>query len=464
MLTKRGYKIDKAALTPSDTASIRKDLSVRPASASHHAPPPPFSVLKESETALYLPRCYACGKWGNPPAFKFPRHNSAPRLVFSGELRTVQQTAVSAYLKEACHGSGSGTIVLACGCGKTCCSVAVMCALKVKTLVVVHKTFLMDQWKSRIGQFAPDARLGIMKGSKFEADDCDVVIASLQTMISRKHPLDGFGLTIYDETHHMSARVFVTSLTTETTRYTLGLTATPDRKDGLGRVFTWFIGTIVFRQEASDLKRSDVRVQTPVCVQRQQMRCDFAGRPDTVAMVTDLCNDVERNRDIAKLAFDVLKDERRCLLILSERRRHLEDLYALIEPVHGHEMGYYVGGMKPHERESVEGNARVIFATVGVSAEGLDIVRLNTIILASPRSDVEQSVGRIMRTPPGVGPVAPLIIDPFDPLFAGPAKKRRALYKKRGYKVEAVAEPQEAEADAAPPARPAFKNLTRSPA
>jgi superfamily II DNA or RNA helicase len=110
-----------------------------------------------------------------------------------------------------------------------------------------------------------------MKGSKFEHEGCDIVIASLQTMISRKHPLTGFGLTIYDETHHMSARVFVTSLMVET-KYTLGLTATPDRKDGLGYVFTWFIGRIVYRQDESDMKRPDVRIQTPQLPQRDATR------------------------------------------------------------------------------------------------------------------------------------------------------------------------------------------------
>jgi superfamily II DNA or RNA helicase len=275
-----------------------------------------------------------------------------------------------------------------------------------------------------------------MKGDKFQHADCDIVIASLQTMISRKYPLDGFGLTIYDETHHMSARVFVTSLMAETTKYTLGLTATPDRKDGLGHVFTWFIGRVVYRQDESDMKRSDVRVRTPKLPQRDPVQYDYSGRPDTVAMITDLCNNVARTQDVADMALSILEDPERCVLVLSERRKHLEDIYKLLEPTHGHEMGYYVGGMKASEREAVERDARVIMASVSAAAEGFDVPRLNCIILASPRSDVEQSVGRIMRTPAGVGPLYPLIIDPYDPLFPGASKKRRALYKKRGYKFE----------------------------
>ena len=459
MLTKRGYKVDKASLTPKEIESIRKDLLVRPASGSHHQPPPAFSVLKESSTALYLPRCYAYPKLG--PATggsKFPSHEAID-VPFNGGLRPMQQEVVDAYLHEAQHGSGSGTVVIQCGGGKTVCGIFVISKLKVKTLVVVHKSFLLDQWKERIGQYLPAAKVGIMKGDKFVHEGCDIVIASLQTMISRKYPLNGFGLTIYDETHHMSARVFVTSLTTETTRYTLGLTATPDRKDGLGRVFTWFIGGIVFRQDNAGMKRPDVQVVTPKFPQRDEMRCDFAGRPDTVAMITDLCNNAERNKDIAKLALDVLKDPQRCLLILSERRKHLEDLYALLEPTHGAEMGYYVGGMKSEERELVESNARVIMASLQAASEGFDVARLNCVILATPKSDVEQSVGRIMRTPPGVGPVAPLIIDPYDPLFAGPARKRRALYKKRAYTMVDAKDDCDEDSDTPAKVGIAFRNV-----
>jgi hypothetical protein len=117
MLTKRGYKVEKASLSQSEIDAIRKDLLVRPASASHHQPPPAFSVLKESSTALYLPRCYAYPKLGPPPGEpKFPQYQTVD-LPFDGTLRPIQQKAVDAYLHEALHGSGSGTVVLACGSG-----------------------------------------------------------------------------------------------------------------------------------------------------------------------------------------------------------------------------------------------------------------------------------------------------------------------------------------------------------
>jgi len=431
MLTPKGYKVKKAGFA--DEESVRADLLVRPASASHHPPPPAFSVLKESVTSLYLPRCYATERLGPAAGVAFPSAVPAPRLQFAGTLRPVQQAAIDAYMREALHGSGAGTIVIGCGGGKTCSALAVMCRLGVKTLVVVHKLFLATQWTERISQFVPGARVGVMKGDKYVHEDCDIVVASLQTMISRKHPLAGFGLTVYDECHHMAAKVFVTSLMYETTRYVLGLTATPERKDGLGRVFLWFLGSVVYRPPAGGGRRTDVRVQFARLPQRCRERCDFSGRPDTVAMVTDLVNCAERTRDVAALCATVLRDPSRCVLVLSERRKHLEDLHAELAAAHGGEMGYYVGGMKADARAAVEARSRVILASFSMAAEGMDIPRLNTLVLASPKSDVVQSVGRIMRTEQGVGPVAPLIVDVVDPLFAGPAAKRRALYRKMGY-------------------------------
>jgi superfamily II DNA or RNA helicase len=459
MLTRRGYKVEKSALSPSVIADIRKDLTVRPASASHHQPPPAFSVLKESSSSLYLPRLYAYNKLGKPEAgLKFVPHVATPHLEFAGKMRPTQQEAVDAYLREALEGSGSGTICASCGFGKTACSTYIIAKMKVKTLVICGQMFLMDQWRERIRQFIPNAKIGIMKGNKFEHEGCDIVVASLQTMISRKYPLDGFGLQIFDEVHHLSARVFVTSLMQETTRYTLGLTATPVRKDGLGRVFMWFIGEVVFRQASGDQKRTDVIVKTPRMPQRDEPRYDFAGRPDTVAMVNDLCANIERTKDLAKIVRKIMKDPNRCVLVLSERRKHLEDFHDLLSPYHAHEMGYYVGGMKQEEREKVEQSSRLILATFHIAAEAFDVKRLNTLLLASPKSDVEQSVGRVMRTLPGEGPAAPLIIDPYDPLFAGPARKRRALYKKRAY---TMADPKEEsdEEDCAVPVTIAFRNV-----
>ena len=85
--------------------------------------------------------------------------------------------------------------------------------MKKKTLVVVHKEFLMNQWIERISQFLPDARIGIIQANKVKVDNCDIVIGMLQSISQRNYPentFDSFGLNILDEIHNFS-QVIVTA-------------------------------------------------------------------------------------------------------------------------------------------------------------------------------------------------------------------------------------------------------------
>jgi hypothetical protein len=132
------------------------------------------------------------------------------------------------------------------------------------------------------------------------------------------------------------------------------------------------------------MKRPDVRIQTQLTA-KDSMQLDYSGRPDTVAMISDLCNNADRTQDIADMAIKVLKDPQRCVLVLSERRKHLEDIYKLLEPDPWSRDGL-CGRYEGVRREDVERNARVIMASVSAAAEGFDVPRLNCIILASPRA------------------------------------------------------------------------------
>ena len=104
----------------------------------------------------------------------------------------------------------------------------------------------------------------------------------------------------------------------------------------------------------------------------------------------------------------------RKVLVLSDRRQHLDLLRALLcgcssplQPSHpgagtkakrvpSADVGFYVGGSKGRELEAAA-QCRIILATFGMASEGLDVAALNTLVLATPRADIEQSVGRILR-------------------------------------------------------------------
>ena len=106
------------------------------------------------------------------------------------------------------------------------------------------------------------------------------------------------------------------------------------------------------------------------------------------------------------------------------------------ENIKGNIAGQYVGGLKPSElRDSQEKD--IILGTFSMASEGMDIPKLNTVILASPKSDVEQSIGRIFRQKASVRKFHPLIIDLQDKfsLFRNQCLKRLKLYHKSKYRI-----------------------------
>ena len=89
-----------------------------------------------------------------------------------------------------------------------------------------------------------------MKQKQIETKDYDITIASLQSLSMKTYEedvLSDFGLVIIDECHHIAAQVFSRALLKVNFRYALGLSATVNRKDGLSKVFKWFIGDIVYK-------------------------------------------------------------------------------------------------------------------------------------------------------------------------------------------------------------------------
>jgi superfamily II DNA or RNA helicase len=163
------------------------------------------------------------------------------KAKFVGQLRdaTHQNAALAAALS-----AGHGVLSLPCGYGKTTVSLAIACKLGYRTMIVVHKQFLADQWRERIQQFCPGATIGIVQQDKKETDR-DFVIAMLQSLSLKEYSFsdfDSIGTLIVDEAHHICAKVFSQSLFKMCPKHIFGLSATPERKDGLTKVLHWFMG------------------------------------------------------------------------------------------------------------------------------------------------------------------------------------------------------------------------------
>ena len=117
--------------------------------------------------------------------------------------------------------------------------------LKKKTLVVVHKTFLLNQWKNRIEQFLPNTKVGIIQGKIIDIEDKDIIIGMLQSLsLKDDYPddlFDDIGTIIFDECHHLSAEKFSQILRKISVPYMIGLSGTPYRNDKLEKVFEYYI-------------------------------------------------------------------------------------------------------------------------------------------------------------------------------------------------------------------------------
>jgi len=440
----RGYGISKAALETAELMQIRKDLSMHPYSPQSPIRPEPFPIYIETPNVIYVPRYYGLETYGEPEEDRIHAGMPCPNLVFNGELRDYQTAIVNKYVQhvQGGGGGGGGCLDVDPGKGKTVMALKIMSVLKVKTLVVVHKTFLMNQWLERIQQFLPGARVGRIQGQEVDVDDKDIVIGMLQSLSMKDYPdsvFSDFGLAVFDECHHMSAEVFCRCMMKVTTRYTLGLSGTMTRKDGLTKVFIMFLGEIVHK-EKSVTEASVVVKNIQFYIADEEfnaLETDYRGNPKFSTMITKLCNCVPRSDFILSVLENELQSNPdQQVMILAHNKSLLSYFYDAIVERNlagcGANVGYYLGGMKDTDLKASE-KKKVIIATYAMASEGLDIPTLTTLIMATPKTDVCQSVGRILR----VKHANPLVIDFVDhhDIFKAQWMKRQAYYLKQGYRI-----------------------------
>jgi superfamily II DNA or RNA helicase len=313
-------------------------------------------------------------------------------------------------------------------------------------LVLVHKEFLADQWSSELRALVPGIRIGRIQGDKFDVGEgFDVSIAMIQTVCSRAYPPDTFarfGFALFDEVHHLAAEHFSQTLQRIQCRAMLGLTATPKRADGLSKVFAWFLGPIcyeinrrpadatvgvrVVRYESADSAYTNVPHNWKGEIIRPHLINKIAEyTPRTVLLVEWLLPCLRESAD-------------RKLLILSDRREHLTAFEGLFRHNGISSVAYYVGGMKQKDLDKST-EAQVILGTFAMASEGMNIPTLNAVLLATPKSSIEQSVGRILRIKPEDRTIQPLIFDVLDAAFVefmGQWNRRRKFYKDCGYTIQ----------------------------
>jgi hypothetical protein len=323
----------------------------------------------------------------------------------------------------------------------TIMALKIISLLSTKTLILVHKEFLMNQWIERITDFLPSARVGKIQGPTFDIENKDIVIGMIQSLYDKEYhtnAFSSFGLTIIDEVHRIGSEQFSRTLFKTITPCMLGISATVDRKDKLTRVLYMFIGNKIYeeKREADD----------PVCVRAIQyistdpgfnaVDVDFRGNTKYSTMIVKLCEFGPRSDFIVKVLGDLLQENPdNQIMILCHNRSLLTYLHDSIEHRKLATVGYYVGGMKQAKLQETE-SKQIVLATYAMAAEALDIKTLSTLVMVTPKTDIIQSVGRILRVK-HENPIIVDIVDTHDN-FQKQWLQRRRFYKKCNYRIRQI--------------------------
>jgi superfamily II DNA or RNA helicase len=449
-LGKKGYTIPKSVLAEEDLAILYKELLVKPVifGPGSAAPDTEFAVYRENTNKIYIPRFYGIERYGLPPKCEIEEGDDIS-LDFAKPLRDYQDEIVGVYTKyvntpickDSLQNGSGGILEVPCGRGKTVMGLKIISLLKKKTLIIVHKEFLMNQWIERIAEFLPGARVGKIQGPLFDICDKDIVIGMIQTIYDKEYQADAFssfGLTIVDEVHRIGSEQFSRTLLKTITPNMLGISATVDRKDQLTKVLYMFIGNKIYSEKRSADDEVCVRAIHYVSgdTEFNEVAYDFRGSPKYSTMISKLCEFGPRSDFIVKVVGDLIRENpENQIMILCHNRSLLTYLHDAIEYRKIASVGYYVGGMKQTDLNETETKS-IVLATYAMAAEALDIKSLSTLVMVTPKTDITQSVGRILRVK-HENPIIVDIVDSHD-LFQNQWKQRRQFYKKCNYRIKQI--------------------------
>ena len=341
------------------------------------------------------------------------------RILFT--LRTEQEDAIKEILKY-----DSSICVAPPGFGKTLIGAKIFEQRAVKTLIIVNKNMLLDQWISRFVDYFgyKKSDIGFLGKSQNRLNG-NIDIATMQSLNNIPELVENYTQVIVDECHHIPALTFEQIVKNFKGKYILGLSATPNRKDELDPILYQQLGNISYEYKKPKTHTNRLLV----------IKTEFTSSADNyAAIINELVSNEDRNRQIVKT---IKENIDRKILLLSDRIEHLNLLENILKEekidfvsVHGSQ----------NKKEQVENMQKVktsslILATSSFFGEGIDFPHLNTIIFATPISfygRLIQYLGRI-----GRGNQECLAIDFLDSknaMLNSTYKKRLEGYKAMHYK------------------------------
>jgi superfamily II DNA or RNA helicase len=460
ILCKQGYLIPIINQYKNLIHNIKKELVVEPFS------PYNFSFIKKEDKSfviykevsvddidlnldnnleikyLLVPKYYGLNKIG-PPSINYEYKGDTIDVSFNGLLRDNQKEIINQIIPYITSNDG-GVLCLPCAAGKTVLSLYLISYFKVKTLIIVHKTFLLEQWKDRAKEFT-NAKIGILQQKKIDIKDKDIVIGMLQSISKNKYDkqiFKEFGMVIFDEAHHAPSQYFSKALPIIACKLTIGLSATPNRTDKLEKILYWYFGDIMYKNNNNNNTNNNnvlvniinYNITHPKFIELKLYTGDV-NRAGTINKITTIGR---RNKLIIDKIEELFTNSiNRKIIVLSDRIEHLKLLKLRLDVRNIINSSFYIGGMKQELLKESE-KANVIFASYSMASEALDIPDLNTLFMVTSRKEVEQSVGRILRKIDINN--RPIIYDFIDqlPSFINQSKVRRRYYNKMGFEINII--------------------------
>ena len=267
-----------------------------------------------------------------------------------------------------------------------------------------------------------------------EVEDNHNFVLGTKTGGKQKDFIDG---PVVSNCHHISAEVFSRVLFKVVTPYALGLSATMKRKDGLTKVLKMFLGEVVYKKERKGEDNVLVKAVNYYLDDDEflEISLNYRQQVNYTAMMKKLCELNHRREFILKVLEDLVEkgEEDTQIMVLGHYKTILTYIYEAIKHRGIATVGYYIGGMNEVELKKSEGK-KIIIATYAMAEEGLDIKTLTTLVMATPKSDVTQAVGRILRKKRDES----LVIDIVDPhiIFQKQYMKRKRFYKKQNFQLK----------------------------
>jgi superfamily II DNA or RNA helicase len=455
-LGRYGYALKESELTTEQIAKIKKDLTVTPMVLAAYAPvkPQSYRIYYRDKEYYYVPRFWGIENFGTPDYVALSDGqpmNPAAKCDFEAMPHQVEAfKKLNEIFSPGKQLGDGGVLSLPCGYGKTFCAIKTACKLGLKTLIVVPTECLMDQWAEAIHGFAPGAKVGFIQRDRIETEGRDFVVAMLHSICLKDYPVkifDQFGLTVYDECHHIGSETFCQSVMKIRTKYILGLSATPNRRDGLSEVFYRFMGPLFHKEKRAGSNQIIIKKLSTYSTHEGYNNLYLpSGTKNTSGMITAISQIEERNKLIIHVLSELCRQGRR-ILLLSSRKQHLHKIKEMLDeanirnPVTGAAItyGFYYGkqGMNRQTHKALlaeSAKSDIVLGIDIIAKEGLDIPDRNTLVWSTPPGvEIEQPAGRILRK--YHKDINPMIIDIVDNTgnFPNHSRERNKWFTEEDY-------------------------------